>query len=89
MLLFPAENLEVNFLSLEAFLTPANAMLSVELTNLANILDATGKAHNISQLARHYSSTIEKAIWDTTLVDNIFAYETNGGNVSIISWIVS
>ena len=53
-------------------------MLSVELTNLANMLDATKQAHNISQLAKQYSSTIKNAIWDTTIVNNIFAYETNG-----------
>ena len=61
-----------------AFLTPANAMLSVELTHLADILDATKQAHNVSELARQYSSTIAKAIWDTTVVNNVFAYETNG-----------
>ncbi|KAI9067554.1 glycoside hydrolase family 125 protein [Trametes sanguinea] len=65
-------------LSTFAFLVPANAMLSVELTNLANMLDATKQAKNISQLAKKYSSTITNAIWETTLVDNIFAYETNG-----------
>ncbi|CDO74062.1 Glycoside Hydrolase Family 125 protein [Trametes cinnabarina] len=65
-------------LSTFAFLVPANAMLSVELTNLANILDATKQAKNISQLARKYSSTITNAIWTTTIVDSIFAYETNG-----------
>ncbi|KAJ2994931.1 hypothetical protein NUW54_g7472 [Trametes sanguinea] len=64
-----------------AFLVPANAMLSVELTNLANMLDATKQAKNISQLAKKYSSTITNAIWETTLVDNIFAYETNGKHI--------
>lgn len=53
-------------------------MLSVELSHLADILDRTGQAKNISQLAREYSARIRDAIWDTTLVDNIFAYETNG-----------
>jgi uncharacterized protein len=61
-----------------AFLTPANAMLSVELTNLANILDAAHHSPNVSKSARSYSSTIKQAIWDTTIVNNIFAYETNG-----------
>lgn len=61
-----------------AFLTPANAMLSVELTHLADVLDTTKQAQNVSKLARQYSSTISKAIWDTTVVNNVFAYETNG-----------
>ncbi|TFK93848.1 glycoside hydrolase family 125 protein [Polyporus arcularius HHB13444] len=65
-------------LSTFAFLTPANAMLSVELTHLADILDSAKQAHNVSKLARQYSSTINKAIWDTTVVNNVFAYETNG-----------
>ncbi|KAI9001183.1 Six-hairpin glycosidase-like protein [Trametes punicea] len=67
-------------LSTFAFLVPANAMLSVELTHLAEILDATKQAKNVSQLARKYSSTITNAIWETTLVDDIFAYEINGFN---------
>ncbi|KAI0301771.1 Six-hairpin glycosidase-like protein [Multifurca ochricompacta] len=65
-------------LSVFAFLTPANAMLSVELTHLADMLDKVGQLKNVSMLARQYSSTISKAIWDTTVVNNIFAYETNG-----------
>ncbi|EKM59661.1 uncharacterized protein PHACADRAFT_205888 [Phanerochaete carnosa HHB-10118-sp] len=65
-------------LSTFAFLTPANAMLSVELTNLANILDSAKQAPNVSAAAREWSSRISNAIWNTTLVDNIFAYETNG-----------
>ncbi|KAF9263589.1 hypothetical protein L218DRAFT_959124 [Marasmius fiardii PR-910] len=65
-------------LSTFAFLTPANAMLSVELTHLAAILDATGKARNISQSAKEWSARIHDAIWNTTVLDNIFAYETNG-----------
>ncbi len=51
----------------EAFLTPANAMLSVELTHLADLLDTTHKAKNVSTLAKKYSATIKKAIWDTTV----------------------
>ncbi|THH33784.1 hypothetical protein EUX98_g420 [Antrodiella citrinella] len=65
-------------LSTFAFLTPANAMLSVELTNLADILDDTHQAKNVSQISRQYSARISDAIWNSTLVDNIFAYETNG-----------
>ncbi|KAJ7587014.1 Six-hairpin glycosidase-like protein [Mycena floridula] len=65
-------------ISVFAFLTPANAMLSVELSNLADILDATHQAKNISTSARTWSKRIHDAIWDTTVVNNIFAYETNG-----------
>jgi hypothetical protein len=57
-------------------------MLSVELTNLADMLDAAHHSKNVSKAARKYSATIKKAIWDTTVVNNIFAYETNG------SWLV-
>ncbi|KAF7797538.1 hypothetical protein EIP86_008738 [Pleurotus ostreatoroseus] len=65
-------------LSTFAFLVPANAMLTVELGHLADMLDATKQAKNVSQLAKHYKSVITNAIWNTTLVDNVFAYETNG-----------
>ncbi|PBL02043.1 hypothetical protein ARMGADRAFT_1005480 [Armillaria gallica] len=65
-------------LSVFAFLTPANAMLSVELGHLATILDSTGKGQNISALAKQWSSRIHDSIWENTIVDNIFAYETNG-----------
>jgi len=61
-----------------AFHTPANAMLSVELSNLADILDAAGQAQNISEMARIWSKRIHDAIWNYTLVNNVFAYETNG-----------
>ncbi|KAJ4472289.1 Six-hairpin glycosidase-like protein [Lentinula aciculospora] len=65
-------------LSTFAFLTPANAMLSVELTNLALMLDEAGQGANISQSAKEWSSRINESIWANTLVDNVFAYETNG-----------
>ncbi|KAH7930264.1 hypothetical protein BV22DRAFT_1028488 [Leucogyrophana mollusca] len=65
-------------LSVFAFLTPANAMLSVELQNLATILDDAKLAPNVSAQAKQWSKTIEEAIWKYTVVDNIFAYETNG-----------
>lgn len=53
-------------------------MLSVELNHIADVLDATHQAQNVSQLARQYSSTISKAIWEHTVVNNVFAYETDG-----------
>ncbi|KDQ64761.1 glycoside hydrolase family 125 protein [Jaapia argillacea MUCL 33604] len=65
-------------LSTFAFLTPANAMLSVELAYLARILDASGQAANFSELAREWSTRIGEAVWNTTLLNGIFAYETNG-----------
>lgn len=42
-------------------------MLSVELSNLAEILDSTGKLRNVSQQARDWSSRIHNAIWKTTV----------------------
>lgn len=71
-----------------AFLTPANAMLSVELSHLADVLDDAKQGKNVSQLARQYSKRIHDAIWDTTVVNNIFAYETNGNYYSLISWVL-
>ncbi|KAG9128121.1 hypothetical protein FRC07_004737 [Ceratobasidium sp. 392] len=65
-------------LSVYAFLTPANAMLSVELVNLADILDKMGRSKSVSNNARKWSSQIKKAIWDHTVADGVFAYETNG-----------
>ncbi|TDL29300.1 hypothetical protein BD410DRAFT_779669 [Rickenella mellea] len=65
-------------LSTFAFLTPANAMLSVELANLADMLEAANTMKNISTQARAYSKRISDAIWNTTVENNIFAYETNG-----------
>ncbi|PPQ84639.1 hypothetical protein CVT26_003930, partial [Gymnopilus dilepis] len=65
-------------LSVFAFLTPANAMLSVELTYLAQMLDEVGTLRNVSQQAKEWTTKIQNAIWDTTVVNNIFAYETNG-----------
>ncbi|KAF9008869.1 Six-hairpin glycosidase-like protein [Cyathus striatus] len=59
-------------LSIFAFLTPANAMLSVELTNLANILDDSKQLKNVSQQQRNGELNQFK------VVDNIFAYEING-----------
>ncbi|KAJ7496343.1 hypothetical protein B0H11DRAFT_1801467 [Mycena galericulata] len=70
-------------ISVFAFLTPANAMLSVELGHLASILTASGQSKttqgkNITQLATQWSNSVSAALWKNTLVDNVFAYETNG-----------
>lgn len=42
-------------------------MLSVELTNLAQILDDAGQLRNVSQQAKEWSARIEEAIWKTTV----------------------
>ncbi|TFY78639.1 hypothetical protein EWM64_g5373 [Hericium alpestre] len=76
--IYQHEKRNVKLIYHPAYLTPANAMLSVELTHLADMLDKIGQLRNVSQLARKYSSTIQNAIWQTTVVDNVFAYETNG-----------
>lgn len=55
---------------LPAFLTPANAMLSVELGHLADILDAAGQSKNISTKAKQLSARIHAAIWNTTVSAN-------------------
>ncbi|KAJ7451490.1 Six-hairpin glycosidase-like protein [Mycena galericulata] len=70
-------------LSVFAFLTPANAMLSVELGHLADILTASGEAEtaqgkNLSGQAALWSKRVADAVWKHSLVDNVFAYETNG-----------
>lgn len=42
-------------------------MLSVQLTNLATILDHAGVAPNVSSQAKHWSKTIEQAVWEHTV----------------------
>lgn len=69
-------------------------MLSVELTHLAEVLDAIGQMPDLSKEAKTWSSRLNDAIWTHTVtycscnldntvnvlqvVDNIFAYEVNG-----------
>ncbi|KAF7317418.1 hypothetical protein HMN09_00478500 [Mycena chlorophos] len=70
-------------LSTFAFLTPANAMLSVELNNLASILteskqSSTTRGKNVTAQAKVWSARTKEAVWNYTLLDGIFAYETNG-----------
>ncbi|KAF7292170.1 hypothetical protein MIND_01244100 [Mycena indigotica] len=70
-------------LSTFAFLTPANAMLAVELNNLASILSASGQAktargQGIAKQAGTWSKRTRDAVWKHTLLNNVFAYETNG-----------
>ena len=42
-------------------------MLSVELTHLADMLDAAGQYSNISTLARNISARVSDAVWSTTV----------------------
>ncbi|GJJ07348.1 hypothetical protein Clacol_001549 [Clathrus columnatus] len=65
-------------LSIYPFLTPANAMLSVELTHLADMLQAVKRRPDVVSNARTLSKRISDAVWNTTVVNDIFAYETNG-----------
>jgi meiotically up-regulated gene 157 (Mug157) protein len=66
-------------LILSDYVTADNAMLSVELGELAQTLDAIGTLPNISHLARTYSMSIRNAVLSTTIgSQGIFAYETNG-----------
>ncbi|KAN0097721.1 glycoside hydrolase family 125 protein [Tylopilus felleus] len=70
-------------LSVYAFLTPANGMLSVELANLATILDDADIAPNVSAQAKQWSQSIKEAIYEHAVIDGVFAYETNGSLLSL------
>lgn len=54
-------------LSIYAFLTSGNAMLSVELTHLADMLDVVHQRQNVSVKARQLSKRISDAVWNTTV----------------------
>ncbi|KAK3934046.1 Six-hairpin glycosidase-like protein [Diplogelasinospora grovesii] len=67
------------------YITPANAMMSVELSNLAAMLTAIGTLPDVAGTAAAYSQTIRDAIFRHTVITtdddgggSIFAYETNG-----------
>lgn len=61
------------------FITSDNAMLSVELNHIADVLDASRKLSQVSRQARQYARTIRNAVLHHTKTPNgIFAYETNG-----------
>lgn len=45
-------------------------MLSVELAHLANMLEATGQLHNVSEQAKEWSSRIHDAIWKKTVLQS-------------------
>ncbi|KAF7329400.1 hypothetical protein MKEN_00201600 [Mycena kentingensis (nom. inval.)] len=73
-------------ISTYAFLVPANAMLSVELANLARILKLSGQSKSsargkqIAADAATWSKRVHDAVWEFSLSDkgNVFAYEVNG-----------
>ena len=61
------------------YITPDNAMMSVELGNMAAVLEELDILPEVSKIAREYSTTIRRAIMDHTITSQgIFAYETNG-----------
>ncbi|KAH0496103.1 hypothetical protein TgHK011_003484 [Trichoderma gracile] len=61
------------------FITSDNAMMSVELANVADMLAAIGTQRPLAKQLRQYSDTIKQAVWAHTRAANgIFAYETNG-----------
>jgi meiotically up-regulated gene 157 (Mug157) protein len=61
------------------FITSDNAMMSVELANVANMLSKIGVQKSLATQLRQYSNTIKQAVWAHTRATNgIFAYETNG-----------
>ncbi|KAG8425611.1 hypothetical protein J3458_002293 [Metarhizium acridum] len=61
------------------FITSDNAMLSVELNHIADMLEASRKLNQVSRQARQYARTIRNAVLHHTKTPSgIFAYETNG-----------
>ena len=60
-------SLHPRLIQFAAYLTPANAMLSVELNYLADVLDDIEQLYNVSQQARQWSKRIHDAIWETTV----------------------
>ncbi|KAM3443976.1 hypothetical protein NHJ13734_001700 [Beauveria thailandica] len=61
------------------YVTSDNAMISVELALVADVLDKIGAEKKMASQARRFSGIIRKAIWDNTRTSHgIFAYETNG-----------
>jgi uncharacterized protein len=66
-------------LSIFNYITSDNAMMSVELDNVADVLDKVGGQKSLSGTLRGHAKTIRRAVWNHTLTSNgIFAYETNG-----------
>lgn len=54
-------------------------MMSVELDNVANMLNQVGNGSDLAGKLQQHARTIRDAVWDKTRTsDGIFAYETNG-----------
>lgn len=63
-------------------------MLSVELTNLANMLDSVGQLRNVSQQAKTWSARISDAIYETTvIITHLSMVFTSSDEVDIRLWI--
>ena len=60
------------------YITGDNAMVSVELNNIAQALDSAGKMPEVAKSARKYSATIRDAIWAHTINSGLFTYESDG-----------
>ena len=65
-------------------MTPANAMLAVELTHIADVLDSAGQFPNISSLARNVSARVTSAIWNTTVWNDLVLEYTKIANTKFI-----
>jgi meiotically up-regulated gene 157 (Mug157) protein len=66
------------------YITSDNAMMSVELGNMATIVEKVGSNADLVTQMRSYQTTIANAIWNHTLTGGIFAYETDGYGGQII-----
>lgn len=54
-------------------------MMSVELANVADMLNTIRTQRSLAKQLQQYSNTIKQAVWAHTRASNgIFAYETNG-----------
>lgn len=53
-------------------------MLSVELGHLHEMLNKTNKLPEIAEEARIWSERIEQAVWNVSVIDDVFAFESNG-----------
>ncbi|KAH8547456.1 hypothetical protein BGW37DRAFT_432608 [Umbelopsis sp. PMI_123] len=71
------------------FFIPGNAMLSVELHQLSQMLNATNSDFNVSSTAAILSDEIRQAIYDHAVISHpqygkIFAYEVDGYGSNLI-----
>ncbi|KAI9289455.1 DUF1237 domain-containing protein [Umbelopsis sp. AD052] len=71
------------------FFIPGNAMLSVELHHLSEMLNATNSDFNVSATAAMLSDEIRQAIYDHAIISHpqygkVFAYEVDGYGSNLI-----